>query len=310
MQLLRGIQQISPEHQPSVVTIGNFDGVHLGHQQVIKTLLQQSVELSAPATVITFEPLAKEFFRPGSVPRLSSIEQRAEMLFALGVDRVLCIDFDEKFAAFSPQDFVQQVLIDGLGARYLCVGDDFKFGKNRTGDFDFLRRYGAEHGFAVTSHQTFTLNGERVSSGRVRQALQANDFSLAADLLGRPYTINGLVSYGQQLGRTLGYPTANIVLDDTPFAVNGVYAVRVELLDGALVHGVANVGKRPTVDGSQQRLEVHLFDFDANIYHEKIAVEFVHKIRDEEKFASLDLLKAQIAKDAQAARAFFTQKSD
>ena len=186
MQLIRGIEQLSVDHQPSVVSIGNYDGVHKGHQSVIKTLLEKSDELNAPSTVITFEPLAKEFFRPDSVMRLTSLDERAELLFGLGVDRVLGINFTNEFAAYSPAKFVEDVLINGLGAKYLCVGDDFRFGKNRVGDFAFLQQVGEQHGFDVTAHDTFTLNDKRVSSGRVREAILASDFDLAGQLLGRP----------------------------------------------------------------------------------------------------------------------------
>ena len=250
---------------------------------------------------------------PGSVVRLSSIEQRAKQLFELGVDQVLCIDFTADFAAYSPADFVQDVLVDGLGIRYLCVGDDFRFGKDRAGDFDFLRNYGKNHDFSVTAHETFSLDGERVSSGRVRDALQANDFELAEKLLGRPYSISGNVSLGQQLGRTLEYPTANIVLAGVQYAVKGVYAVSVQLsesdaVDGAY-YGVANVGTRPTVDGNENRLEVHLFDFDADIYGATLDVRFLHKIRDEQKFDSLDALKEQIQLDARSGLAYCVKHS-
>ena len=295
---------MSNVHRPSVVSIGNFDGVHLGHQHVIQTLLHHAERLQAASTVITFEPLAKEFFMPDSVLRLTTLEQRTELLCGLGVDRVLCIPFTSEFAARSPEGFVEDVLINALGIRYLSVGDDFRFGKNRTGDFNLLLGMGAEHGFEVHAHDTFKLGGERVSSGRVRAALAAGDFETAGQLLGRAYAISGLVSRGQQLGRTLNFPTANIVLPDFKMAVNGVYAVEATL-DGQVYQGVANVGKRPTVDGKENRLEVHLFDFDDDIYEQALQVCFVKKIRDEQKFESIDALKIQIGADAEQARLFF-----
>lgn len=314
MQLIRGIDQLSENHQPSVVSIGNYDGVHRGHQHVIETLLRKSDELNAPATVVTFEPLAKEFFNPNSVIRITSVEERAELLFALGVERVLCIDFNQGFAATSPNKFVQDVLLDGLGAKYVCVGDDFRFGKNRSGDFAFLQDAGAQHGFDVTAHDTFALQGQRVSSGRVRDALVSSDFVLAEQLLGRAYAMQGVIEKGQQIGRTINFPTANIVLPEVLLAVNGVYAVSVELsLNGESVdagqpknlYGVANVGTRPTVDGREKRLEVHLFDFDGDIYGQTMNVTFNKKIRDEQKFSSVDELKQQIIIDAQQAAAYF-----
>jgi len=307
MQLIRGIEQLSSAHRPSVVSIGNYDGVHLGHQHVIETLLQKSNEFDVPSTVVTFEPLGKEFFKPHSVMRLSSLEERAGLLFERGVDQVLCVDFTADFAAYSPQKFVDDVLVNGLGARYVCVGDDFRFGKNRAGDFAFLQKKGLENGFDVTAHDTFKLGGQRVSSGRVRDALLASDFNLAERLLGRPFSIQGVVSKGQQLGRTIDFPTANIVLPKTPQPVHGVYAVSVESDVFTLKRGVANVGTRPTVDGKEQRLEVHIFDFDQDIYDENVRVVFHHKIRDEQKFDSFDLLRKQINIDAERAFAFFEQ---
>ncbi|MFT5571895.1 MAG: riboflavin kinase/FMN adenylyltransferase [Cryomorphaceae bacterium] len=306
MAHIRGIDQLQASHRPSVVSIGNYDGVHLGHQHVIKTLLRKSEQLAAPSTVITFEPLAKEFFRPDSVVRLSSIEERAEILFALGVDQVLCIDFTSDFADYSPQAFVEEVLMDGLGVKYLCVGDDFRFGKDRAAGFGFLQRFGLEHSFEVVSHETFTLDGERVSSGRVRDALLAGEFDLAQRLLGRRYTISGAVTKGQQLGRTINFPTANIVLPHMNLPVNGVYAVTASLPGNPLIKGVANVGTRPTVDGSENRLEVHLFDFDADIYGQNMLVDFHKNIRQEQKFESFEILKMQIIKDAEAARAYLS----
>ena len=293
-------------HRPSVVSIGNFDGVHLGHQHVINTLLEQSRKLALKSTIVTFEPLAKEFFAPDTVERLSSVENRAQLMFDMGVDQVLCINFNAEFAAQTPEAFVKDVLIDGLGVRYLSVGDDFRFGNNRAGDFALLQELGNQYDFLVSAHDTFELDGLRVSSGRVRQALSNNDFHMAERLLGRPYSILGIVAKGQQMGRTLSFPTANIVLPETLLAVSGVYAVEVEL-DGGRHTGVANVGTRPTVDGKENRLEVFIFDFGQDIYGAQIRVDFKHKVRDEQKFASLDELKAQIAIDCDSARDYFAQ---
>ncbi|MFT5135862.1 MAG: riboflavin kinase/FMN adenylyltransferase [Arenicella sp.] len=310
MQLIHGIHNLHTIHRPSVVSIGNYDGVHLGHQSLIQSLLEKSSELGVPSTVITFEPLAKEFFRPGSVALLSSVQQRAEQLFSLGVDQILCIDFDDKFAAYSPAKFIRDVLLEGLGVQYLCVGDDFRFGKDRAGDFDLLETMGREHGFSVTAHETFTLDGTRVSSGRIRDALSNGDFGLAENLLGRPYSIAGIISQGQQLGRTLNFPTANIVLDSAQTAVQGVYAVKVTGVGNRVLHGVANVGTRPTVDGKQNRLEVHIFDFDSDIYGVDIDVSFHCKLRSEQKFDSLDALTAQIHLDSKSAKNYFQEKGE
>ena len=307
MQLIRTIEQLSECHRPSVVSIGNYDGVHLGHQHVIKTLLEQSKRLNAPSTVVTFEPLGKEFFNPKSIARLTSLDEKAKLLFDLGVDQVVCIEFNADFAGYSPERFVDDVLVSGLGAQYVCVGDDFRFGKGRAGDFEFLQRSGLDKGFEVTAHETFAIDGARVSSGRVRDALADNDFGFAERLLGRPYYIAGEVSKGQQLGRTIGFPTANIVLPDVSLPVHGVYAVSIESLSFGRQVGVANVGTRPTVDGKEQRLEVHIFDFDQDIYSQKVKVEFHQKIRGEQKFPSFELLQAQIKQDAERALAYFKQ---
>jgi len=304
MQIIHGLSRLSAEHRPSVVSIGSYDGVHLGHQQLIRTLLEKSAEYAAAPTIITFDPLAKEFFSPGKAVRINSLEQRCEQLSALGVERLVCIDFNEEFAACSPKDFVQQVLVDGLATKYLCVGDDFRFGKDRKGDFEFLKTAGQVHGFSLMAHETFTMGGERVSSGRVRDALQSDNFTLAAELLGRPYTINGIVSRGQKIGRTIDFPTANIVLKQSRYAVHGVYVVQVTLENCETQYGIANIGLRPTVDGAEHRLEVHLFNFNAYLYDQKISVQFLRKIRTEKKFESLDDLKQQIAADAISAKTF------
>lgn len=308
MELIRGLNQLQAKHRPCVASIGNFDGVHLGHQHVISTLLEKSKELGVPSTVITFEPLAREFFSPGTVPRLSSVESRTNCLFELGVDRVLCIEFNNEFSNYSPNDFMQDVLIGGLGIRYLCVGDDFRFGKKRAGDFSMLKDFGVKNGFDVEAHDTFEIAGQRVSSGRIRDALSSSDLALAETLLGRPFTLSGRVTQGQQLGRTIGFPTANIALTGFASPISGVFSVRVQHpLHGSLL-GVANVGIRPTVDGTEKRLEVHLFDFDADIYGDTIDVSFHKKIRDEKKFANVDRLKDQIQLDAALARELLSEK--
>lgn len=302
MELISGIQSLAPEHRSCVATIGNFDGVHRGHQAVIKTLMQASRELRVPATVITFNPLAKEYFAPEEALRLTTVQQRAQKMGDLGVDRMLLIEFNDELANSSAHRFVEEVLINGLGVKYLSVGDDFRFGKGREGGFNYLQQVGKQHDFSVCSHETFKLDGERVSSGRLRQAVKAGDFDAAARLLGEPYTLRGVVEKGQQLGRDLGFPTANIVLDAPRFAVQGVYAVRASTAQHEGLNGVANVGVRPTVDGKENRLEVHLFEFDKDIYGQTLAVEFVEKIRDEAKFTSLNHLKEQIAEDSAKAK--------
>jgi len=308
MTLIRGIDKLQDHHSPCVASIGNFDGVHLGHQHVINTLLEHSKRLGLTSTVITFEPLAKEFFLPKSVQRLTTLDERAELLFALGVEQVLCIEFNAQFAAYSPTGFVEDVLLTGLGVKHLCVGDDFRFGKDRAGDFNLLTTLGNQLGFDVTAHETFELDSARVSSGRIRNALSDGDFVLAERLLGRPYAIAGKVSKGQQRGRTINFPTANIVLPEMLMPLHGVYAVKASLTCGRQVNGVANVGTRPTVGGQENRLETHLLDFDRDLYGQTMSVRFIEKIRDEFKFDSFDDLKRQIQKDASRARDILTTK--
>ncbi len=287
--------------QPCVATIGNFDGVHLGHEMVISTLLSAGRQLELPSTVVTFDPLAKEYFAPQAAQRLQPLSQRIERLAELGVGQVLVIDFDKDLAAYSPAKFVDEILIAGLGIKYLSVGDDFRFGKDRAGDFNFLQGAATKHGFELIAHDTFTLDGGRVSSGRVRDAVSVGNFDAAQALLGRRYTIAGVVQHGEQRGRTINFPTANLVLDAENYAVHGVYAVAVQLPNG-VVGGVANVGKRPTVEGQENRLEVHLFDFDDDIYDQPITVNFLQKIRPEQKFESFTALREQIELDVAAAR--------
>ncbi len=302
MELISGLTELTEAHKGCVASIGNYDGVHLGHQHVIKTLLEKAGKFGLPSLVITFDPLAKEFFRPNSVARITTNEKRAELLGGLGIDRVLAIEFNSQFASYSPRGFVEDILVETLGLKYLCVGDDFRFGKDRAGDFELLQKMGRQYDFSVAAHDTYELDGARVSSGRVRDSLTNSNFELAEKLLGRPFTIEGEVTQGQQLGRTLDFPTANIVLPTHMMPVNGVFAVKVSLADEQNLLGVANIGKRPTVDGTENRLEVHLFDFNQEIYGQRLSVELVAKIRDEFKFDGIESLKEQIAKDASQAR--------
>ncbi|MGK0442364.1 MAG: riboflavin kinase/FMN adenylyltransferase [Pseudohongiellaceae bacterium] len=308
MELIRGIHNLRPQHQGCVATIGAFDGVHRGHQAVLAALREKGESLGLPTTVVLFEPLPREFFAPMQAPpRLMSFREKFLALKALGIDRVLRIRFDASCRDMEAEDFVQQVFIDGLAAKYIVVGDDLRFGHNRKGDFGLLQRMGAKEGFEVSDTQTLIAADDRVSSTRIRSALQASDFALAEQLLGSPYAISGRVMVGQQLGRTLGSPTANVQLRRLQTAITGVYAVRVALADGRVVNGVANVGLRPTVgDLVKAILEVYILDFNEDIYGQNISVIFRHKIRDEKKFSSLEELKEHIQKDIVAAKAYFT----
>jgi riboflavin kinase/FMN adenylyltransferase len=310
MELIRGLHNLRARHHGCVATIGNFDGVHLGHQAVLGQLAEQAAVMGLPTTVITFEPQPQEYFSHGDVPpRLTRLREKLQALRRFSVDRVLCLAFNRALAEMEPEAFIREVLVTGLGLRYLVVGDDFRFGKGRRGDFAMLQQAGREHGFEVVHMHTFSIDGERVSSTRIREALQAGDLSLAAQMLGRPYRMSGRVAHGNRLGRTIGFPTANIFLHRKKTPVDGVFAVEMFGIEGEPVRGVANVGTRPTVDGTRSLLEVHLFDFSAEIYGRHVHVDFLHRIREERRFDSFDALKAQIMQDAEQAKEFFTAKT-
>lgn len=308
MELVRGLYNLRPEHRGCAATIGNFDGVHLGHQSVLARLVEQGVERQLPVTLVTFEPQPREYFAPEAAPpRLTRFREKLEALQHCGIDRVVCLRFDERLASLEPQQFIQQILLDGLDVKFLVVGDDFRYGKARGGNFEMLQAAGQEHGFPVRNMHTFCVGPERVSSTRIRDALQQGDLTGAAALLGRPYWMSGRVAHGDKRGRTIGYPTANIFLHRNSVPVAGVFAVEMHGIDGQTLQGVANVGNRPTVDGSRSLLEVHLFDFDRDIYGRHVQVSFLKKLRPEQKFDSFEQLKLQIQQDAQQARDFFRQ---
>lgn len=310
MRLIRGLHNLRPADRGCVATIGNFDGVHLGHRAVFQRLLARGRELGLPATVITFEPQPMEVFAPESAPaRLTRLREKLGALRASDIERVMLLEFGPKLAAMPAPEFVQRLLIEGLGVRFLLVGDDFRFGRGRTGDFALLRDMGrvAEAngaGFAVEDLHTITHGAERISSTRVREALARGDLEQARHLLGRPYCLEGRVVHGDKRGRSIGFPTANIALHRRVSPVRGVYAVRVKGLGSEPWPGVANIGTRPTVDGTSARLEVHLFDFDQSIYGRHLEVELVLRLRDEQRFQSFEALRAQIQRDAETARAF------
>lgn len=304
MELVRGLHNLRPRHRGCVATIGNFDGVHAGHQAILSRLQAHSERLGLPGCVVIFEPQPREYFAPDAAPpRLTRLREKLALLQAQGVDRVLCLAFNRRLRELSAEQFVQQVLIEGLGVQHLEVGDDFRFGCDRSGDFAFLQSSGEQHGFTVEAANTVAESGERISSTRLRQVLAEGDFALAERLLGRPFSIAGRVLYGQQLGRTIGAPTANVQLKRVNPPLHGVYRVSVEL-DGVVQKGVANIGKRPTVKGDgKAHLEVHLFDFDGDLYGRRLDVVFHEKLRDEQRFDSLDALQAAIKADFAAARA-------
>ncbi|WP_457666374.1 bifunctional riboflavin kinase/FAD synthetase [Thiolapillus sp.] len=304
MQLVRGQHNLRASHRGCAATIGNFDGVHLGHQAVFNALREKAQQLGLPSTVILFEPQPMEFFQPGMAPpRLTRLREKLIHIRACGIDRVVLLEFNVHLAALTAGEFVQQVLVDGLDIRHLYVGDDFRFGKERKGDFALLQKIGAEQGFSVQSMDTVCHDDCRISSTRIREALAEGDFVTAERCLGRPYQVCGRVGHGNQRGRSIGFPTLNVNLHRRVSPVKGVFAVRVQGLAETDLPGVANVGTRPTVDGEgRPLLEVHLFDFDARVYGFQVGVTFVQRIRDEKKFSSFDELQQQILLDASRAR--------
>lgn len=308
---IRGLHNLRPWHRGCVATIGSFDGVHLGHQAILRQLAQAAETHGLPSVVIIFEPQPHEFFSGDKAPaRLMRLREKVQALFAAGVSRVLCIGFNEALRNLSAQQFIDQVLVNGLDIKHLVVGDDFRFGCDRKGDFNLLQEEGSRRGFTVSDTCTLLLHGERVSSTRIRHLLEQADFAGAEELLGRPYSITGRVGYGQQLGRKLGVPTANIHLWRYRSPLHGVFAVTARLKHGAVYKGVANVGVRPTVSGDKKPLlEVHLFDFASAIYGTMIDVVFHQKLRDEQRFSSLEILQAQLQQDIKQAQDFFNSQT-
>ncbi|MGY0218273.1 bifunctional riboflavin kinase/FAD synthetase [Endozoicomonadaceae bacterium StTr2] len=302
MQLVGGLHKIRESHKGCVASIGNFDGVHLGHQDIIQQLSAKASALNAHACVILFEPQPKEFFTPEKAPaRISTLREKIELLQQFGIDQVLVVRFDKLFRSLSADEFIQRVLVDGLAVKHLVVGDDFRFGSDRAGNFARLEQAGQQYGFGVNNTRSVIVDGDRVSSTLVRHSLQQADFERAAELLGHRYSMSGRVISGQQLGRTLGTPTANIQLKRRRIPMSGVFAVRVTV-DNQTWPGVANLGIRPTVSGKTPLLEVHLLGFSGNLYDKRIHVEYVKKIRDERKFDSLDALRAAIQVDQRDAQ--------
>ena len=293
---------------PIALTIGNFDGVHLGHQAMLARLRETARVHGIPACALTFEPHPREFFAPDRAPpRLTSLRQKLELLADEGVERTYVCRFDYQFAQITAEDFIERMLVRGLGVRHLLVGDDFRFGARRAGDFTLLAQHAARLNYTVQAMASVMLDGERVSSTAVRDALAAGELARAARLLGRPYSVSGRVARGDGLGRKLGYPTANVRVGRS--ALSGIFAVEVSGAADRVVQGVASLGVRPTVKlNAAPVLEVFLLDFAGDLYGRRVRVDFLHKFRDEEKFSDLDALTRQIAKDVADARDFFARR--
>lgn len=310
MEFIRGCYNLKPRHRQCVATLGSFDGVHLGHQEVIRRTIMKAREQGLPSTVITSEPLPREFFAPETAPpRLTRLREKLAVFAQLGVDRVLCLRFNAALAGLPAEMFVENILVNGLGVAHVVVGDDTRFGQNRRGDFQLLQTLGLRFGFTVERIATFSRTGERVSSTRIRDALAAGDMQSAAGLLGRPYPMSGRVAHGDKRGRALGYPTANIHLKRRQTPLMGIFAVEVAFCDdpeAGRLPGIASIGVRPTFGGGQCLLEVHLFDFDRDIYGRHVDVYFLHKLRDERRFETVEALVAQMHHDAEQARKFLS----
>ncbi len=305
MLVLRGYSRPAP--QATALTIGNFDGVHLGHRALLARLEAVAHEEQVLPAALTFEPHPREFFAPESAPaRLSTLREKLEMLAEEGVGLACVCRFNTDFAHLEAEEFIEKLLVDCLRVKHLIVGDDFRFGQKRRGNYAMLQEAGRRHGFTLEAVSSVMVDGVRVSSSAVRAALADGRMEDAARFLGRPYVIDGRVVRGRQLGRQLGVPTANIRIKHANPPLIGVYAVEVRGLTDAPHQGIANIGFRPSIDqGSNPLLEIHLFDFDGDIYGAHLSVRFLHKIRDELKFPSIDALKQQISQDLESARQYF-----
>ncbi len=294
---------------PVALTIGNFDGIHRGHQAMLERLAREARKRGLMSCVLTFEPHPREFFSPQAAPtRLASLREKYELLAARGVERLHVLRFDKAFAALPPEVFIERVLVGRLKARWLLIGEDFRFGARRSGDIGLLKNLAGRFGYELQAMPTVMRAGARVSSSTVRAALAAGNLAAAEELLGRPYSISGRVVHGDKLGQKLGFATANVQMKHNRPPLTGIYAARVHGVGAAPRAGVASLGVRPTVTASGRAvLEVHLLDFSGDLYNAHLRVEFLHKIRDEEKYPDLETLKAQIARDCEAAKSFLLE---
>lgn len=308
MELVRGLHNLRARHRGCVLTIGAYDGIHRGHQEMIRVLRACADEQGLPAALMSFEPTPREFFAKGTPPaRLTRFREKYDALRGLGIDRFVCLRFDQQMRSIEPGAFMSDLLVKSLGVRHIVVGHDFKFARNQGGNVETLRASGD---FGVTEVAPFEIDGERVSSSLVRAALEAGNLDRAASFLGRPYRMTGKVIDGAKLGRKLGFPTANLRLHRRATPLAGVFAVRVS---GAGLHkapGVASLGTRPAVNGKELLLEAHVFDFDGDLYHQYLHVDFIERLRDELWFPDVDALVVQMKKDAALARQILGERSD
>ncbi len=306
-RLIRSVHNLTPHQQGGVLTIGNFDGVHVGHQHLITKTIEAAHARQSPAVLMTFEPHPFEFFAGDNlvIPRITRLREKFCALSACGIENVLILPFNQALANLTAREFVQTIIVGALKTKHIVIGDDFRFGYQRQGDFALLEQMGKEYGFTVQPTDTVMVDNERVSSTRVRQALAQGDHELIKRLLGHPYTMLGRVRLGDQRGRQWGFPTANIYLHRRLTPVKGVYTVYMHGITPKPLPGVANVGTRPTIDGTKTLLEVHLLNFNQDIYGRYVEIEFCKKLRDEKRYANFDLLKEQIANDVITAKHYF-----
>ena len=311
MELIRGLQNLKPRHRGTVASIGNFDGVHLGHQAVLRDLKARASAMNLPSTLVLFEPMPQEFLVPAKAPlRLTRFMEKWPLLQAAGLDRVLCLRFGRALAGMPAEEFVQKVLVEGLGVRHLTVGDDFRFGKDRGGDFGLLKRAGSTAGFDVMDTVSQQAGGERVSSTRIRALLIEGQMQTAAKLLGRPFSLSGRVIHGERLGRKLGFPTLNLALKRRTPPLNGIFAARVSGIPGGARDAAAYIGKRTAAGGDHWVLEAHLPGYDGDLYGRRLEVRFLHRLREDRHFDNLDDLRVQMHEDVAAAKAWLVDNVD
>lgn len=314
MKLIRGLNQLSTALKGCVMTIGNFDGVHLGHQALIEQVKSMADDKGLPSLVMIFEPQPIEFFAPTKAPkRLYRLREKIISIQQIGIDYLFCVPFNTSFSQLTAEQFVINYLVDALKVRHLVIGDDFCFGKNRCGNYALLQKMGNDNHFTVQNTLTIQQQNERVSSTKIRELVADNDFDMAAKFLGKPYALNGKISHGKKLGRDIGFPTINIRIGEIPVVVEGIFAVRVKGLDNSgsesAINGVASIGTRPTVNGEGVLLEVYLFDFNQDVYGQTVTVEFLTRIRPEQDFISIDVLIEHIKQDVEIAKQFFESSS-
>jgi len=299
VEIIRGIGNLRERHHGAVVSIGNFDGVHRGHQAIVERLLEEGRRLDVPTVAVTFEPHPLEFFAGSEAPpRIMTFRQKVEALADLGVDRVLCLRFNRELANTMPEDFVRRILVNGLGVRHVLVGDDFRFGRDRGGDFSFLEQCGTRFGFGVSNTPTIRVADERISSSAIRICLAKGDFPRAQRLLGRPWQVSGHIAHGDKRGREWGFPTINLYPRWHRPPVTGIFAVRVSTAGGLNNHpGAGYIGRRPVIKSNKLVVEVNLLDFDGDLYGQRATVNFVAKIRDDRHFEKPEELEKQMRQD-------------